>query len=449
MVRRLALATLLVAAAASVASANGRPAGTSTINFRRGMEQHIVAGMTFGMVESKDNGATWHWMCEKAIRYGGNWDPDYAYSSTGAIFATTFDGSLVNRDGCSFDPTELGITFISSLTLGPDGAVYMAAAHVATPATGDPGDPKIYKSTDDGATFPISANPGQVNDWWTSIEVAPSDADRVYLAGYRLNQAERTHLLFKSTDGGASFQAMNLTGITVTKDSDIFIVGVGKTDPDKIYARVTYQTQGVVSDGLYRSTNGGQSWERIKTDNDTYAFLVRNNGDLLVAGGSVGLFLSTAASNGSEWTAIQNPPQINCLVENSANEVWACTQNFGPEGAGIMKTSNLTTWTKVLVYNQIAGPLDCPAGTLQHDLCVAEQLPGICPTEWCCFASNFGIPTDPAMCPAVTADGAPDGTNINPPEKGCCQTGTPSSGAMAIGLGVGLVIMRRRRRRAA
>ena len=72
MVRRLALASLLVAAVASVASANGRPAATSTINFQRGMEQNIVAGMTFGMVESKDNGATWHWMCEKAIRYGGN-----------------------------------------------------------------------------------------------------------------------------------------------------------------------------------------------------------------------------------------------------------------------------------------------------------------------------------------------------------------------------------------
>ena len=66
----------------------------------------ILAGMTFGAVVSHDGGATWHWMCEKAVLYGGLFDPDYAYSSSGAVFATTFDGSLVMRDGCTFTPTR-------------------------------------------------------------------------------------------------------------------------------------------------------------------------------------------------------------------------------------------------------------------------------------------------------------------------------------------------------
>ena len=41
------LAALVVCALTAAAAANGRPAATSTINFKRGDEQHIAAGMTF------------------------------------------------------------------------------------------------------------------------------------------------------------------------------------------------------------------------------------------------------------------------------------------------------------------------------------------------------------------------------------------------------------------
>jgi len=48
--RRLVLALGFVAATAGIAGANGRPAGTSTINFQQGNPQHIAAGMTFGFL---------------------------------------------------------------------------------------------------------------------------------------------------------------------------------------------------------------------------------------------------------------------------------------------------------------------------------------------------------------------------------------------------------------
>src|SRR5439155_10159275 len=107
----IALVGCVVAALGGVAAANGRPPGTSTIHFRQGNEQDIVVGLTFGVIISHDGGTTWHWMCEKAVGYGGMYDPDYSYSSTGAIFATTFDGLKVMRDGCSFDSAPPGRTF--------------------------------------------------------------------------------------------------------------------------------------------------------------------------------------------------------------------------------------------------------------------------------------------------------------------------------------------------
>jgi hypothetical protein len=71
------------------------------------------------------------------------------------------------------------MTFVSKVEGGPDGALYYAAA--------DNNDAKIYKSTDDGMSFPTSANPGLPGDWWSSLAVAPSNAQRVYVTGYRLD----------------------------------------------------------------------------------------------------------------------------------------------------------------------------------------------------------------------------------------------------------------------
>src|SRR5262249_347167 len=146
----LALCALLAPLVTSgAASANGRAPGTSTIHFRRGMEQDVVAGMSFGLLVSHDGGGTWTWMCEEAIGYGGTYDPDYELSLTGALFATTFMGMKVRRDECTFEPT--GSKFVSAVTQGPDGRLYYGAAD--SPGPGNPGDAKIYHSANDGMTW--------------------------------------------------------------------------------------------------------------------------------------------------------------------------------------------------------------------------------------------------------------------------------------------------------
>lgn len=447
MLRQLALVSLMLASMALPANANGRPAGTSTINFRQGNEQHIAAGMTFGLLLSKDGGQTWHWMCEAAVKYGGMYDPDYAYTPAGSLFATTFDGSLVNRDGCSFDTTPFGQKFMSAIELGPTGEVFMGTVHPAAPATSDPGDAKIYKSADDGATFPISAAPAAVGIWWSSIEVAPTNAQRVYLSGYRLITNDRAFELYKSDDGGVSYTAMTTAGITATRNSTIEFVGISAQNPDHLYARVTYQNVNTISDAIYRSTDAGTTWTLIRAEPDEIAFLARANGDLVIGTKNVGAHVSRSPSNGAAWTPLTNPPHINCLVENTAGEVWACTQNFGSpqvqsDGAGIMKTTDLLTWTNVLRYQDIRGPVECSPGTLQRDTCVDAQ-----PSPWCALTYQFGITENPTGCPPVF-DAPPMGgdvTTVKPP-KGCCSAGGPEGLAMA--LFVGATLLRPRRRRA-
>ena len=440
---RTAVAALVVsgltAALLSPAAANGRDPYTSTIHFKRGAETNIVAGMTFGLLLSHDNGATWQWMCETAIGYGGAYDPDYEYTSAGAIFATTFDGLKVMRDGCSFNSTPPGMTFVSRVEQAPDGTIYYAAA--------DPNDGKIYRSTDDGMTFPTSASPGMANDWWQSIEVAPSDNNRVYLTGYRLMGGDpKQFLLFSSSNAttGFTFSPMAMTGIgTTSENSTIDIVGISAQSANTLYVRVTLVT-GTDTDAIYRSTNGGTSWTKILEKNSRFglSFLVRNDGTCVAGTRELGAWKSTDCATAATptWTPLANAPHIGCLYENAAGEVWACTQNYASpqldiptDEYGIMKSTDLSTWTGVLKYADIQAPVACAAGTIQEDECI--QKPEGLQSPWCCLVPQLGISSTAIDCSGALAcfggavDGAGDAgtTNVTPPPDGCCDSGSGSS----------------------
>lgn len=479
--RQFAYVSLILAALAATASANGRPAGTSTLNFRQGHESDVVAGMTFGVLMSHDSGATWQWMCESAVGYGGMYDPDYAFMASGALFATTFSGVTVNRDGCTFAQTTIGpqtfhcsvtantvctgtsdttscpatetctvdTKFTSAEEVGPDGALY-----IATAATHDH---KIYKSTDDGMTFPQSAAPGALGDWWSGLKVAKTDANHIYLFGYRFvaspipdGGTDKLIELFSSTDGGATFNALpeNLcsnspgetacTTIHFNNVSSIEVAAVSPTAPNTVFLRVT-QENGTLGDGIYRSTDGGMTWTKALAKGDSLeAFAVRANGDLVAGTPSSGAFVSH--DNGDTWTTLTGAPHLSCLVENSAGELWGCTQNYGSQtipadGFGIMKTTDLVTWTPVLKYQSIAQPVACAAGTVQMDTCQGNT--------WCSLETQLGITSTAIACPSLVDAGMMVVVDPKTP-AGCCDTGG-SPGGLVVGTLVGLVLLRRRR----
>ena len=486
----------------ATAGANGRPAATSTINFEQGHPDHIAAGMTFGMLWSTDGGATWTWMCEVAVGYGGMYDPVYAYSSSGAIFATTFDGLKVMRDGCTFESTPPGMTFVSEDRLGPTGMYYYAAA--------DQNDAKIYRSSDDGVTFPVSASPGMNNDWWDSLLIAPSDPTRVYLSGYRFVkvcnafstnagttctadanctgpgtgsnmlpgcESQKVFLLFRSTDGGASFTPVSTTGINTSVNSAIDFVGVDATRPDVVYIHVNLDnSNGNLGDSIYKSTNGGgtvgdaTAWKKLLATSDPFglSFVLRSNGDLIAATQTSGTMRSTAGDACTSmatcnWQMLTSPPHINCLAENPAtlattHEVWACTHNYDSpdipgDGYGIMKTTDFVTWNPVLKYQDIKDPVTCAPGTAQHDQCVESYMGQ--PSVWCCLEQQLGITAmtldnGQPLCVGANACGgvAPDAGNseiATTKPGGCCGTGGGGAGALLVGLGTGALLIRSRR----
>lgn len=414
--RALLLAALLV----STAHANGRAPNAQSITFRAGNENHIVAGMTFGELRSTDGGATWHWMCETAIGYAGVYDPDYAFAASGAIFATTLGGLRVNRTGCTYEATALGSATPSRMETSGTMTVHVAQS--------DPLNAAIATSTDDGVTFPTVATPGVAGDWWQALRVAPSDAQRLYLSGYRLDNGARVPLLFTSDNGGQSFTAMTTMNMLVSDSSVIEIVGVAPSTPTTVYALVTFENN-TATDGVYVSTNAGASWTRMVGGPTPLVFLTRSNGDLVVANASMA---QVSDDGGTSWDPLTSAPPISCLAERANGEVWACSPNFTPGAPRILKSSDLATWTSVLRFADIAGPVTCAAGTIQHDTCLPQ---------WCILRMQLGVTADPTGC-EPGPDGAPDGFPMDAPaapvdapttttrEDGCCDTRTSSPPVM-------------------
>lgn len=443
--------------ASTPARADGPDPAPLSIHFRRGNEQYIAAGTTHGLIVSEDGGATWHWMCEGAVGYGGNFIPDYVYAASGALFATSFDGMKVRRpdDACVFAPTPPGTKFVSRIAGGPDGALYYAAS--------DANDAKIYKSTDDGQSFGQSASAGQNGDWWSSLRVAPSNAQRVYLTGYRFEDVTtKVFLPFTSTDGGASFSPMSMTGIAPTSSSStIEVVGIDPQDDRIVYMKVTVET-GEIGDSVYRSTDAGQSWTKILTRRSYYglSFLTRRDGTCVASTRELGSWRSTdcATAAAPTWTDLVGAPHIGCLAEDSTGTVWACTQNFmgvvppplppvEADGYAIMRASgDLSAWVPVLKLQDIAGPVTCPAGTIQHDECTLQQ--------WCCIVQVLRITSTVIACPTTgacavaIADGAPDAgmKKGGEPDPSCCGAGRGSSSLLLALFVVAKLCVRSRRR---
>jgi photosystem II stability/assembly factor-like uncharacterized protein len=471
---RLLCAALVCSA--TLAWANGRPPATSTITFREGDTQHVVAGMTFGVVMSPDGGKTWSWVCEAAVPYEGIFDPSFVDEANGELFATTLQGLVVTRDGCTFTPVPVAKgtcdgpkldpcrdkVFFSNLVAGGGSAIYATAS--------SPYDSRIYRSGDGGHTFAVASAPGASDEYWQSLAIAPSNPNRFYLSGFRFAKHCDAHStnagsdcvmnsscggsgtgsamprcttvkllqLFRSDDAGATWSAMSQANIQVSQDSAISIAGVDPTDANKVYIHVSLESR-VSGDGLYASRDGGQTWSKIfdATDPRGLVVLVRSNGGLVAATESSGSFSSSG--DAVQWTPLANAPHITCLAEQpDTKDIWACTRNnsgsnAASDGAGIMKTTDLATWSPVLRYADIAAPVACGSDTALVRQCVAPSQ-GM-PSPWCCLKDQLGITANPIACTGAYAckQAAPAKPIATRPKGGCCDATGEPAGTLLLG----------------
>ncbi|NJM91021.1 MAG: hypothetical protein HC863_01760 [Myxococcales bacterium] len=420
------LVTCLVLLFTSSAMANGRPPGAVGVRVEN---SKLVVSTTFGFVTSTDAGATWDWICETALEIGGTFDPPFELSkSTSQLLLSGLDGLLVSRDSCAYGGSGLGKRYVGGLAIAANGDVLAAAS--------DNDGSKIYRSTDDGMTFAQASPPFRNFDSWNSLAVAGPAGGRVYVSGIRLALGQpKKFLLYRSLDGGTSFVETKLPNVaTASLNAILFIAGVSPTNPDVLYARLT-EADGMTGEELFRSADAGETWTSIlKRQDSLAAFVVRKNGDLIVGTPSSGALRST--DQGATFSPLTGAPHLNCLIESADQTLYGCTQNYGAEGddAAVMKSTDGVTWSKVLRFQDIRGPVACAAGTVQKDTCEAM--------EWCATKDQLGITSTAIDCAA-----APDGGAPMPSAGGCCNAdGRPQSLVVAL-LAVLWLALRGRRKR--
>jgi hypothetical protein len=426
---RSAAFVILVALAATPAHATdaGRAPQSIALAQRPGAPDQLVMVTTFGLLTSHDGGARWAWTCDSTVGYGGAYLPQLVVTSGGSIVSTSFLGIVVSIDGCSFLPTQLGDELATALARGGDNALHVAIG------------PRVFRSTNEAASFAPGLTLGGGDDTYTSIAVAPSDPQRVYVGGYRAEGATRVLSLYRSDNGGESYAPVTLGPFSATDLSELEIAAIAPADPDRVLVRVTWwNPTGVVGDAFWLTANGGETWtEALVLGDVAPAAVLRGNGDAVIGTRASGLYRSTDAGASFDPVAGPQPASIFCLVERPGGALWACTDSLGmaPFDVALMETTDLAAWTEVMDFrDDITAPVVCAEGTVQRDCCV-DRVPacGLSnPSTWCQVVGLLGLADE--ACGTAGVDAAPrDGATVNAP-GGCCDGGASggSAGLVAI-----------------
>ncbi len=413
--RTIVVAGLASLLAAAPARANGRFPASIDVGFQPGNSQKIFVAVTFGMVISEDDGATWRWTCENNIGYTGLYDPKIAVSSVGTIVSTTPNGLAVSRDGaCDFAiaPAPIGPQAIADVTIGADGAIW--AVTNATSAANH-----VYVSHDDGMTF---ADTGltTATGVFTGVRVAPSDPQRVYVTG-RVTSPPAP-LLFRSDDGGGTWQPIPFDFMGEPK---LAVKAVAPDNPDVVFVDVETGTGA----NILRSETGAMSFTPVLHMNTMiFAFVVRADA-LDVIAGTIHSGVKISHDGGMTWSDPATQLMMACGAEREDGTLFGCGANWAPDDMALGRSTDGEHWTKAFRFSEPFDPLTCSATSGHGEQC-APLWPGI--------QCQFGQCPDQMSMP--DAGLRPDAGTKKPPSSPC-----------GCGISMGLVIFalpwRRRRRR--
>lgn len=421
MAHRLLL-TLVLLAPWSRALGHGGVAKTISVVSAPADANALYAGTSFGLLRSDDAGATWSWLCEEAIGYGPTLLPSLHVSSSGTLSVATFKGLHRSTDrGCTWSANpelaELGLSSVVGSPLEP-GVAYVTTAKYGTTN-------RLFKSTNDGALFqPTSLAKDKV--YFTSVQVAPTSATRVYVAGWWFEPTP-TAFLFRSDDGAVSFSEREVTA-QLTSPGPFFVLGVSPQSPDLLFVAVDAPGQPAQSH-LFRSADGGATLEKVLTSGAAFNSLAFSPDGTSVWVAS-GQRLYRSADGGRSFSEL-SAPQQNACVHRRDTALLACGS---PSLDGWELGRSLdegATFQPLFRWKDLTGSAACAPGTPVRDLCE-----GLLP------ALVASLPPERVEADSGDDPHAGHGTTGG---NGCCGGGSAAS-ALATAL-AGLALQRGKRSR--
>jgi len=227
-------------------------------------------------------------------------DTIYIAAATGGIWKSTDRGARFTSIWPIVNPQAMGALVITS-----DGTLF-AGTGEANPGGGSItyGGSGVYRSTDGGATWQLM---GLANSGATGrLAIDPTNPQHIFaaMAGDLYNPSTDRGV-YESTDGGSTWNLVLVGDNDTTGAVDL---AIDPTNPNRVFAAMwdhlrepDLRTYGGVGSGVYRSTDGGSTWQRL------------TNG-LPASGPTIGrIGVALAASNPQRVYAIIN--QTNGLFQ--------------------------------------------------------------------------------------------------------------------------------------
>lgn len=299
--------------------------------------QTIYAGAASGGIfKSTDTGQHWTAIFEDAMSLSigdivvAITNPDILYVGTGE---PNGGGGSVNYDGNGvYKSPDGGMTW-EHLGLDNIGSVGRVAIHPSESQTvyvaamgrlfSDNMERGLFKTTDGGATWQnvlfISDSTGAID-----VVIHPQHPDTVYVAMWeRSRTPDRRHYggvssgVFRSHDGGGTWTEL-VSGLP-HNSPEVGRIGIdiSAADPNTLYA--IYADDIGYFDGVYKSTNGGDTWTRTNDGSlsnmySSYGWwfgrIVIDPEDPDIAYG-IGLDLYKTVNGGNSWSNISGPVHVD------------------------------------------------------------------------------------------------------------------------------------------
>lgn len=268
----------------------------------------LYAGTAGGGVwKSNDGGATFSPIFDEHVQSIGvvTLDPKNPDQNIWVGTGETWTRNSVSVGDGLFKSTDGGNNFkevpgfenserITSVVINPNDTNIMYVG-VLGALWSDSEDRGVYKSTDGGATWSKILFVGPATGA-SDVIMDPKNPNILYASmwefrrsGWGFNSGGLTSALYKSTNGGSSWDKIH-NGFPAGKLGRIAIA-VAPSDNNILYA--VLETEEKSKNGLWKSTNAGQSWEHLNND---FGLVVRpfyfsrivvdpKNPDILVKGG--------------------------------------------------------------------------------------------------------------------------------------------------------------------
>jgi len=196
------------------------------------------------------------------------------------------------------------------LTFDPDDPDIMLGSmnhHVTLPWDEESGGPTsgLFRTTDGGDSWAdISRNPGMPTGLIGKIcvSISPADANRVYAF---IEADEGQGGVYRSDDGGDTWQRTHTDPAKMEIPNSYNYVTADTQDPDVVYIQPI--------GGLFKSVDGGVTFEEIPMANwDPHALWIDpNDSSHIIEGGDGGA--SITMNGGESWSSLDNQPTADLL----------------------------------------------------------------------------------------------------------------------------------------